>query len=206
VSCSTGFVGWLYDWQTLITGGVALLAGVLAFLAGVKGANATRSAAQIEAAATAEQTAALKQQNADLCRAERRRLARESLTAARLLAASLEMTSNEVEKARLSFSPGSPDSIIEEPSASGIRQIVHKPQFAADLWARVGNLNREILSPLLNLDAQIDQMRGQSGPTPANVLTEQLNSLSAIVGSLRELAADEEKRAVTALSEEEPLT
>jgi hypothetical protein len=200
----TGTWAVLYDWQAAIAGGTALIAGGLAFWAGVKQAKETRRSAQIEAAATAEQTAALKQQNADLRRAERRRLARESLTAARLLAASLEMTSDEVEKARSSFTLGSPPQIID---ASFIQQIVvSKPRFSADLWARAGILNREILSPLLNLEAQIDQMHShQSTGVRADFLAAQLNSLSVIVRSLCELAADDEKKAVTILSEEELL-
>ena len=69
----TDLFRWVYDWQTMIAGIVAVVGatggGVLAYCAGVKQATATRHAAD-------RQIRALQEQNADLKRAEQRRLAR----------------------------------------------------------------------------------------------------------------------------------
>jgi hypothetical protein len=52
--------GWVYDWQTLIAGFLALTAGGLAYLVGRGQANATRCAAALQITAMNEQTAVLK--------------------------------------------------------------------------------------------------------------------------------------------------
>jgi hypothetical protein len=111
----TGLWKLLYDWQTLLAGAAAIFGGWLAYRAGVKQATATRAAAAIQIQAIATQTAALEQQNAQLRRADQRRLARESLIAARMLDASLEVVANDIETARSSFGAEPRDGQIGEP-------------------------------------------------------------------------------------------
>jgi len=186
----TGPLKLLYDWQTLVAGFVAIGGGWLAYFAGVKQVRAIRA-----------QTAVLRQQNDDLKRAEQRRLARDSLIAARMLDASLEVVARDIENARSTFG-GPRDGYVDEPTANLARQAVGKPGFAY-LWEKVGILDREIAVPFLELEASIDRMRAQHGTTHIGPLTDRLDHLSALVERIRDLAGGEIRRTRAVLSDDD---
>jgi hypothetical protein len=198
----TGLWKLLYDWQTLLAGAAAIFGGWLAYRAGVKQATATGDAAAIQIQAIATQTAALEQQNAQLRRADQRRLARESLIAARMLDASLEVVANDIGTARSSFGAEPRDGQIDEPTANSVRHAVGKPGFAY-LWEKLGILDREIAVPFLTLEAAIERMRAERGATIAFGLTDRLDQLSMLVERLRDLAGGEIGRATRVLSADE---
>jgi len=194
-----GLLKLLYDWQTLLAGAAAIFGGWLAYRAGVKQATATRDASTVQIQAIDMQTAALEQQNAELRRADQRGLARESLIAARMLDASLEVVANDIENARSLFGPEPRDGYIDEPTANFVRHAVGKPGFAY-LWQKVGILDREIAVPFLTLEAAIDRMRAERGATIVSGLTDRLDRLSVLVERLRDLAGGEVGRATAILA------
>jgi hypothetical protein len=192
----------LYDWQTLITGFLAVGGGVLAYGAGVKQANATLGGAAIQSQATGAQTAALEKQNAELRLGEQRRLAREALVAARMLYASMGIVASDIANASARFS-GPPTGEIDGVTANQIREAVSRPHFAY-LWERVGNLDRdEIVVAFLALEAAMDQIQAERGTTRIGPLKERLDNLSRSVEHLRDLASREIERATGILSANE---
>src|SRR5271156_3503417 len=91
------FLQGLYDWQTLIAGGLAIVAGILTVAGTVRATRmqmrgaaelarqeigATNAAAKLEVDAAREQTAAITAQNEDMKKAERRRHTGETLAIA----------------------------------------------------------------------------------------------------------------------------
>jgi hypothetical protein len=81
----------LYDWQTLIAGGMALAAGV--------GTGwITRSAARQQVAAANRQTEAVKQQNTELKTEARRNLARNALTSITLIESVLSRIQDDIDR------------------------------------------------------------------------------------------------------------
>jgi hypothetical protein len=189
---------WACDWQTMIAGIVAVVGavggGALAYRAGVRQADATTNSANAEIEAIKQQTAALEQQNADLKRADQRRLARERLTAARMLYISLGFVANDISKAHSMFSAppeGGPPIPIIAQAATSIRRTVGKPHFDY-FWEKVGNFDREdIAGAFLVLEEFIDQLLEEKGSTSMGVLKNRLDNLSKAVEHLRNLAADE---------------
>lgn len=192
----TGAWNLLYDWQTLLAGGAAVFGGWLAYRAGVRQANETQNAARLQIEAMAKQSAILTRQNEEL----RRTLARETLIAARMLDASMEVVAGDIQTARSRFS-GPADGHIDEPRANQIRHSVGKPGFAY-LWEKVGMLDREIAVPFLELEASIDRLRAQEGATFVGGLTDKLENLSVFVERILDLAGAEIRRATVRLSGE----
>jgi hypothetical protein len=162
----TDLLRWVYDWQTMIAGIVAVVGatggGVLAYCAGVKQATATRHAAD-------RQIRALQEQNADLKRAEQRRLARESSTVAGMLYAAMGLVARDIGKAlaaipkaiSASFRDRLPpdDPPLDAQIANYIRHMVRKYGFDY-LRDRVGTFNREDIAVafmLLEADGSRDR-------------------------------------------------
>jgi len=130
-----------------------------------------------------------KKQNADLRSAEARRLAREALIAARMLDASLEVLTTDIQTARSRFG-GARDGPVPLPTAHDFRHIIGKPGFTY-LWDKVGVLDREIAVRFLALEAAIDRLRAEEGATHSGGLTDRLDQISLLVERLRELAGGE---------------
>jgi hypothetical protein len=115
----------LCDWQTLAAGILAIVAavigGLFVYCVGVK------------------QIRLLQEQNADLKRAEQRKLAQERLNVARVLWSCLGYVESDV--ARASFG-GGPNSVIPEKVANSIRISIEKPNFDY-LRERIGGFARD---------------------------------------------------------------
>ena len=194
---------WIYPWQTIITGIVAASAGWAAYRAGVKQATATRHAAD-------RQIQALQEQNADLKRAEQRRLARESSTVAGMLYAAMGLVAGDIGKAlaaipkviRASFQGRLPpdDPQFDEQIANYIRHMVRKYGFDY-LRDRVGTFNRQDIAVAFMLfEAEIDLLLAEQGAIQVSQLRERLEHLFKTVTHLRRLATKELERANTILS------
>jgi hypothetical protein len=177
-----GFWGWLCDWQTLIG---AVIAGLLAIgAAGLGGWMAYRAARD----AAHGQIRALEQQNADLKRAEQRRLAQERSNIARVLRASMMLVNADITAVNL-YTLGMP--LAPNP--------VRKHGFDY-LRERVGNCEPdEIITAFLLLEAGIDELPG----TPPEHRTEQLDNLSGFVKRISDLARQEIQRTAPMLSSDE---
>jgi hypothetical protein len=111
----TGWLGWLYDWQTLIAGLLALLAGIVTVWGTLKAANrqvraannaadreikAANEAADRQIAAAQGQTKAAQHQTAVTREIERRRIAREGYAFHAMLEAGMSAVVADVEAAR----------------------------------------------------------------------------------------------------------
>jgi hypothetical protein len=203
----TDLFRWVYDWQTMIAGIVAVVGatggGVLAYCAGVKQATATRHAAD-------RQIRALQEQNADLKRAEQRRLARESSTVAGMLYAAMGLVARDIGTAlaaipkaiSASFRDRLPpdDPPLDAQIANYIRHMVRKYGFDY-LRDRVGTFNREdIAVAFMLLEAEIDLPLAEQGAIQVSQLRERLEHLFKTVTHLRMLATKELERANTILS------
>jgi hypothetical protein len=177
----------LCDWQALTAGILAIVAavigGLFVYCVGVK------------------QIRALQEQNADLKRAEQRKLAQERSNVARVLWSCLGYVESDV--AGASFG-GGPNSVLPEQVANSARRSIGKPNFDY-LRERVGNFAREDIVPaFLGVERLIDELRAGEGPIPVGELTALLDNLSDGVRKLRALAMVELERAKDMLSENEP--
>jgi hypothetical protein len=138
----TGWLGGLYDWQSLVAGGLALLAGIVtvwgtlrAAKRQVRAANETadreikaaNEAADRQIAAAQEQTAAAQHQTAVTEELERRRIAREGYAFHAMLEAAIGAVIADVEAARKLPTSPLPDRYTYE--AYSIRQRVSRAGF-----------------------------------------------------------------------------
>lgn len=176
-SAYPGVLGVLCDWQTLIAGGLAILAAVIGGgIAYVVGRGQIR---------------VVREQNADLKRAEQRRLAQERSNVARVLWSCLGFVEADVTRARRA-SPS---------EANPARRRIGKPNFDY-LRERVGSFARQDIVPaFLGVERLIDELRAEKGPIPVGELTARLNTLLDEVTKLRALAMVELGSARTILSE-----
>jgi len=142
----------LYDWQTLITGLLALTAAAATVLATIKAANREISAAQ-------EQTRVAQEQIAVTLRVERRRIARESYAFFAMLDAAMGAVLDDIEAAELIFA-AEPARLGESTVAYQARQRVKKTAFA-DLRSACLGLGGRLTTPFLHLDKEIDDFAAQ---------------------------------------------
>jgi len=177
-----------YDWQTIAAGILAIVAaligGFFVYWVGVK------------------QIRALQEQNADLKRAEQRRLARETLSTARMLDASLQVIAENIEGAR-EWSGAQPRSgHVDQEMANSVRQTLgeHRLSYLRD---KMGILDPEIAVPLIRLEATLDRFRAEKGETHAGGLTDRLKEFSVLVQRIRDLAGGEIARTRAILSPDE---
>ena len=135
----------------------------------------------------------VREQNADLKRAEQRRLAQERSNVARVLWSCLGFVEADVTRAR-----GGP---IVPSEANSARRRIGKPNFDY-LRERVGSFARQDIVPaFLGVERLIDELRAEKGPIPVGELTARLNTLLDEVTKLRALAMVELGSARTILSE-----
>jgi hypothetical protein len=116
-----------------------------------------------------------------------------------MLYASMEVISAAIQHARSML--GSRRD-ISAPLADAIRNVIGKQGFA-HLWEKMGILDPEIAAPFLELEAAIDRMRAETGPTTVQALTERLDHLSVLVDRICDLAGGEIKRTVEMASGDE---
>jgi hypothetical protein len=188
-------VRFVYDWQTSIAGILALAGGVLAYRAGVRQAKETRDAAD-------RQILALQEQNADLKRAEQRRLAQESLNAARVLYASMGSVAGVISSVRSALIDN-PDGLINEQAANTLRSMIEKYNFDY-LREKVGNFDNEgLVIGFQVLERSIDQLRAQKGAIHSGQFMAELDNLWKQVKDLQTNTLEEFERAKTVLSGDE---
>jgi hypothetical protein len=190
----TGLLRWVYDWQTMIAGFLAIVGamggGWLAYCAGVKQADATRHGAR-------NQIAALEQQNADLKLADQRRLAQERKDVAGVLYASVGIVIAQIEAARSGLIEPLPT-----PRANAIRQTVGKPGFTY-LWERLGVFEGEIVVAFLSLEIGIDLIQAGKDDTDVGHLKHLLDGLPTLAERLRSLPSIEMEKAQAILPADE---
>jgi hypothetical protein len=187
----------LYDWQTLITGVLALIAATATVLATIKAANREISAAQEQIAVT--------------LRVERRRIARESYAFFAMLEAAMGAVVEDIEAARLIFA-AEPQHIGESTLAYQARQRVKKTAFA-DLRSACLRLGGRLTTPFLRLDKNIDDFAEQwiTAPSAGDPIRKgtnaglviELNTLKLQAVALREEAGNGMKRCSAVLAETE---
>lgn len=188
-------VRFVYDWQTSIAGILALAGGVLAYRAGVRQAKETRDAAD-------RQILALQEQNADLKRAEQRRLAQESLNAARVLYASMGSVAGVISSVRSALIDN-PDGLINEQAANTLRSMIEKYNFDY-LREKVGNFDNEgLVIGFQVLERSIAQLRAQRGAIHCGQFRAELDNLWKQVKNLQTDTLEEFERAKTVLSGDE---
>jgi hypothetical protein len=171
-----------------------LAAGILAIVAAVIGGLFVYCVG-------VKQIRALQEQNADLKRAEQRRLAQERSNVARVLWSCLGYVESDIKRA--SFS-GDPNSLLSEQAANSPRHSIGKPNFDY-LRERVGSFAREDIVPaFLGVERLIDELRAEEGKIPVDELRTRLDNLLDGVRKLRVLAMVELERARDMLSGNEP--
>src|SRR5271166_1089022 len=99
----TGVLKVLYDWQTLITGILALIAALATIRATIKAANREISAAQEQTRVAQEQTRVAQEQIAVTVRVERQRIARESYAFFAMLEAAMGAVVEDIQEAERIF-------------------------------------------------------------------------------------------------------
>ncbi len=192
------FLQFVGNWQTLIT-------GVLAVLAALGTVLATIASAKKEVASTQAQTEAM-------LRVERQRIAREAFSFFAMLEAAMATLIEDVDAARNIVSEEKDDGPDSE-MAYAARQRLKKTAFAdlRSAFLRFGGL---MTLQFLRLDKEIDALGAQwrvapdrSG-TPKNMgrvrgLRRELDSIELRAKSLRDDAAGETKRCTALLAETE---
>jgi hypothetical protein len=136
----------LTDWGSLIGGSFALIAGAALYCIGRVQANA------------------VKEQTADLKRAERHRIARETPQAARMLDASLQLIEEDIVAAKDRYHTDDTNHIIAKGDATPIRQSINKPGFPF-LWQHLGILHHEIPTLFMTLEIKIDELHAETQDT-----------------------------------------
>jgi hypothetical protein len=180
-----GFWQFVYDWQTLG-------AGLLALAAGVGTIAVTRVAARGQIKVTRDQI--VQSQNI-----ERRRIARETYAFAETLRASMELVVEQAKDAR-SLVPN----LVDSPQVYDARQRIKKTGFG-DLRTSFIRLGGELTEPFLRLDAEIDHFASQwftrSGTTTDTVrfgkqhrFEESLERIVKLANALAEAAVRERER------------
>lgn len=192
----------LYDWQTLITGILALIAALATIRVTIKAANREISAAQ-------EQTRVAQEQIAVTLRVERRRIARESYAFFAMLEAAMGAVVEDIEEAGKIFA-AEPQRLGESTLAYEARQRVKKTAFA-DLRSACLRLGGRLTTPFLRLDKAIDDFTAEWITVPSagdpirkgtNAgLVIQLHTLKLQADSLREEADSGMKRCTAVLAE-----
>jgi hypothetical protein len=190
------FFQYVYQWQTLIAGVLALVAAGLTI-------RATNNAAAREVAAAQEQTAVI-------LRVERRRIARESFAFFATLEAAMGAVMDDIESARAIFAGQSQDSQAVSVPAYAARQRVKKTAFE-DIRSACLKFGGQLTAPFLRLDKEIDNFSSQTTLMPtagehvrmgANAgLLDQLSSIELQANALREEAGNGMKRCTEMLAE-----
>jgi hypothetical protein len=178
----------IYDWQTLIAGLLALVAGVGTVVATIKSANREVVAAQ-------EQTKAAQRQTAVAREIERRRIAREGYAFHSMLEAAMGAVIKDVEAAK-NLPPPSADGSTYSAPAYAMRQRVKRTGFielrSAFLHFGGGTLTRKFLKLDNEIEIFAEQfMMGANDRTLIGVnagLSEQLDRIQQQAIELRETA------------------
>jgi hypothetical protein len=129
----------LFNWQPLLAGVLALAAGVLAYCAGLR------------------QARAVEEQNRELKRKERRQVAREGIVATRLIDGILAKIENEI--ARVNTLLDQPS--YQKPGAiapADCNRLIQKPNISV-VFDKLGMCSQEIIAKYMELDAEIEQYR-----------------------------------------------
>jgi hypothetical protein len=129
----------LFDWQPLLVGVLALAAGVAAYCAGLR------------------QARAVEEQNRELKRNERRQLAREGIVATRLIDGILAKIEHEIARVTTLFEQPcyqKPDAI----APADWNRLIQKPNISV-VFDKLGMCSEEILAKYMELDAEIEQYR-----------------------------------------------
>jgi hypothetical protein len=210
--CS-GYIGWLgrvYDWQTLIAGGLALFAGVVtvwgtlrAAKRQVKAANdaadreikAASDTANRQITAAQEQTAAAQHQTGVMRDMERRRIAREGYAFYAMLEAAMGAVIDDAQAARQLF-PGTPGP--DTPQAFRARQRIKRAGFT-ELRGAFLRIGGPLTEKFLRLDTEIANFAEQWMDVAVNT-SHNLARLGAHAGFSEQL--DRIEQQATALREE----
>jgi hypothetical protein len=142
----------LYDWQTLITGILALIAAFGTIWATIVAANREIAAAQ-------EQTRVAQEQIAVTLRVERQRIARESYAFFAMLEAAMGAVVEDIEAAGEIFAAET-QRIGESTRAYEARQRVKKTAFA-ELRSACLRFGGQLTTPFLCLDKAIDDFAAE---------------------------------------------
>jgi hypothetical protein len=162
----------LYDWQTLIAGGLALLAGIGTVAAAIGAIWVTRSTAkkQIDAAreeadrviaATRDQTEATFKQTEATVRLERERVASEASAFHAMLKSAMDRVLAEADYGRTTYSEAfTPTTNLPSPEAYAVRSGITKGAFA-ELRTACVRQGSPLTGEFLELERQIDSFASQ---------------------------------------------
>lgn len=192
------------QWQTLLTGGLALLAAVATIWA-------TKRAADREISAAQEQTQVARDQMATSQTMERRRVAREGYAFAAALQVAMALIIEEGDEA-IKLAAGITDGGTS-PVAYQVRQRIQKTGFA-DLRGAFLRLGGELTEPFLRLENEIDDLARRWHLMPGTFsaetirygehtgLRDQLSRIKAQAISLRDEATKDKQRCNEILMQE----
>jgi hypothetical protein len=179
----------VYDWQTLG-------AGLLALVAGLGTIAATRSAAR-DQISVAQDPIDLSQKS------ELRRVAREGYAFAETLRASMATVREDVKEARKMVSNlQGDDDVGTSPQAYDARRRIHRTGFA-ELRAAFIRLGGELTEPFLRIDGMINYLEAQAYTQSGNDilrkgkhyrLNQELDRISELAASLGQQAEREKER------------
>lgn len=173
-----GYTGWLkllYDWQTLVTGLLALAGGFLA-------AGVAYLAGRRQVQAVKDQMAALLEQNEDLKRESRRNLARNSLIAIRLVSGVLSKVEDGI--GSLDESLDHVGSVLPEVALpQGFRQLIQRTDLSV-VWNTLGVLGRETVEGYLLLDMRLTEFASSRNFSKPAIM-EDLAKIKPLVTFLR---------------------
>jgi hypothetical protein len=172
-------IGWPLNltWYKLLVDQASIIAGILALLAGILAYRAGRR----QAKAAEDQTAAVKKQNCQLMRSERRRLASETLIAARLFRGILATVAHNLE-AMQGFSTDQ-----RELGMAGTNSIrCSLPALVLDsLLDQLGKLEPETVDYCFLLRTRIDLFRRHTASMKAASLSAELDVIKSTTEYLR---------------------
>jgi hypothetical protein len=169
----------------------SIISGILALIAGVVAYGGAMHAAKIQVAALKEQNAALKGEN-------RRKLARDSIVAIRLLSGVVRGMKDDSKRIR---------DLLQQPqymvpnaiAPTDWRQSIAKPPLAV-VWNSLGLCGREIIETYLVLDAKVEEFARRDVPA-AKYMREQLAGFMGAIDILASELDAEAKRCLDLLAE-----
>lgn len=155
----TAVHGWVYDWQTLLTGLLALLAGLLTGLGTILAANrqikAVKAAADRQVAAARHQAEAAHHQTTAIRNIEHRRITSERLAFGTMLKAAMIAVIEDVAAARNLPQPEPLQTQTHSDRAYEIRQRVRRTGFM-ELRGAFVHFGGSLTEQFLRLDSEIE--------------------------------------------------
>jgi hypothetical protein len=178
----------------------SIIAGLLALLAGVVAYYGSRKAADLQVKAAEKQTDILREQNTYLVRENRRKLARDSLVAIRLVIGALERIKADTKDLKRRFQEP-PHSMPGSPGTATPRdlELISAPAMQL-LWQNLGLCGQEVIDKFLLVDKIIHEVKRADNWNVIHI-TSKLTEINTIIDFLDEELSTEAQKCYSVLKD-----